>query len=558
MAFSPVRYTGFEIVIFKTILKDTQESIILKVKLSKKAISTMWAAIIIIIILIAVIAAAVYYVYFMGPAAPAALSVSLNSPIDGATQGINATTFTYTPISVGDNIVNSSLWLNLTGTWQSVALNNTVVQNNTINSFSYTFPAKGTYIWNVMVFNSTTGVFAAANRTVTYSIITGSVTIWHGLLANELAAWNQRLGNFSAIYPGITVTLVSKASLHDNLATAIPAGVGPDLYTWGAQDWQGEFVNASLIVPIDNYIDSATRALYFPSALSAMTYKGHLYALPLAAECITLFYNKAYITTPPETTDQMVALMQNESAKGGTALYQYGLSQVTQSDPYHLEPWVSGFGGYYYNDTTGLVGLNSTGTIAAASWFNSTILPYLAPDLGGDSQRALFYQNKSAMLISGPWSVADVKNANISFGLALIPKISQNNDAIPMPYEGVKGIWMTANVQDANKEAAVTFLKWWTGVDNQIALGKTLGWIPVVYDAYNDPAIQNDPVISGFGNQLKYTIGIPSAPQMSEVWGPAGDAWNAVTSGAQTPQAAFQQQEDNIITNIQTKYGQYP
>jgi arabinogalactan oligomer/maltooligosaccharide transport system substrate-binding protein len=558
IAFSPVRQAGFEIVIFKTILKDTQESIILKVKLSKKAISTMWAAIIIIIILIAAIAAAVYYVYFMGPAAPAGLSVSLNSPADGATQGINATTFTYTPISEGDNIVNASLWLNSTGSWQSVALNSTVVQNNTINSFSYTLPDKGTYIWNVQVFNSTTGVFASANRTVTYSIITGSVTIWHGLLANELAAWNQRLVNFSAIYPGITVTLVSKASLHDNLATAIPAGVGPDLYTWGAQDWQGEFVNASLIVPIDSYIDSATRALYFSSALSAMTYKGHLYALPLAAECITLFYNKAYITTPPETTDQMVALMQNESAKGGTALYQYGLSHVTQSDPYHLEPWVSGFGGYYYNDTTGLVGLNSTGTVAAASWFNSTILPYLAPDLGGDSQRALFYQNKSAMLISGPWSVADVKNANISYGLALIPKISQNNDAIPMPYEGVKGIWMTANVQDANKEAAVTFLKWWTGVDNQIALGETLGWIPVVYDAYNDPAIQNDPVISGFGNQLKYTIGIPSAPQMSEVWGPAGDAWNAVTSGAQTPQAAFQQQEDNIITNIQTKYGQYP
>jgi arabinogalactan oligomer/maltooligosaccharide transport system substrate-binding protein len=530
----------------------------LKVKLSKKAISTMWAAIIIVIILIAVIAAAVYYVYFMGPATPAGLSVTLNSPTDEATQGVNATTFTYTPVSVGDDIMNASLWLNLTGTWQSVALNSTVVQNNTSNSFSYTFPDKGTYIWNVEVFNSTAGVFAAANRTVTYSIITGSVTIWHGLLANELAAWNERLTVFNSIYPGITVTLVSKASLHDNLATAVPAGVGPDLYTWGAQDWQGEFVNASLIVPIDDYVDNTTKALYFTSALSAMTYKGHLYALPLAAECITLFYNKAYITTPPTTTDEMVALMQNESANGGTAPYQYGLSQVTQSDPYHLEPWVSGFGGYYYNDTTGLVGLNSTGTIAAASWFNSTILPYLAPDLGGDSQRTLFYQNKSAMLISGPWSVADVKNANISYGLALIPKISQNNDAIPMPYEGVKGIWMTANVQDANKEAAVTFLKWWTGVDNQIALGKALGWIPVVYDAYNDLDIQNDPVISGFGNQLKYTIGIPSAPQMSEVWGPAGDAWNAVTSGAQTPQAAFQQQEDLIITNIQTKYGQYP
>jgi arabinogalactan oligomer/maltooligosaccharide transport system substrate-binding protein len=524
----------------------------MKALTSKKAISRMLAAIVVIIIVIIALVA-VAYVYYMPGGTSQGLSVSLNSPAAGATVSLNATTFTYTPVSIGDNIVNASLWLNGT----MIEWNSTNVQNNTSNSFSYTFSAQATFIWTVQVFNSTTGV-TAANRTLVYKFITGTLTVWHGLLANELAVWNQRLTVFEAAYPGVTVNLVSKASLHDNLATAVPAGVGPDLYTWGAQDWQGEFANASLIVPIDSYIDSATLSLYYPSALSAMTYKGHLYALPLAAECITLFYNKAFVTTPPQNTNEMVALMQNESAKGGTAPYEYGLSHVTQSDPYHLEPWVSGFGGYYYNDTTGLVGLNSTGTVEAASWFNSTILPYLAPDLGGDSQRTLFYQNKSALLISGPWSVADVKNANITFGLALIPTISQNNNATPMPYEGVKGIWMTANVRDENKEAAITFLKWWTGVDNQIALGKGLGWIPVVYNAYNDPDIQSDPIISGFGNQLKYTIGIPSAPQMSEVWGPAGDAWNAVTSGAQTPQAAFQQQEDAIITNIQTKYGHYP
>jgi len=518
----------------------------------------MLAAIVIIIIVI-IAAVAVYFYYTSGPA-PAlvpGVSVALNSPADGASQGANATTFTFTPLSIDDNIVNASLWLNVSGTWQRV-FGLSTVQNNTVNSMDYTLPGKGTYIWNVQVFNSTMAVFAPSNRTLIVSYVTGTVTLWHGLLSNELDAWNQRLGNFTALYPGITVNFVSKASLQDALKVAIPAGVGPDLYTWGAQDWQGEFINATLIVPIDSYIDSATRALYFPSALSAMTYKGQLYALPLGAEAITLFYNKAFITTPPETTDQLVALMQNQSSAGGTAPYQYALSHVTQNDPYHCEPWVSGFGGYYYNDTTGLVGLNSTGTIAAATWFNSTILPYLAPDLGGDSQRALFYENKSAMLISGPWSVADVKNANISFGLALIPKISSYNNATPMPYEGVKGIWMTKNVQDANKEAVITFLKWWTGVSNQIAFGKILGWVPVVNDAYSDPVIQNDPVIAGFGNQIRYTIPIPSSPQMSEVWGPSGDAWGAVTSGAKTPAQAFQDAEDSVITNIQTKYGQYP
>ncbi|MGA2768011.1 MAG: extracellular solute-binding protein [Candidatus Bathyarchaeia archaeon] len=495
--------------------------------------------------------------------ASAGVSVALNTPVDGANQSVGTlpttVTFTYTPVSVGDNIANASLWVNVTGTWQSVA-SNTTVQNNALNSFNCTFTSAGTYIWNVQVFNSTTGVYAFSNNTLTVRIITGTVTIWHALLPNELTAWNTQISLFEAAYPGVTVNMVQKTSagMHDALTAAIPAGQGPDLYTWGAEDWQGEFVNASLILPIDTYIDNATLAAYYPSALSAMTYKGHLWALPLSAECLTLFYNKAYITTPPTTTDQMVALMHNESAKGGTAPYQYGLSYVTLNDPYHLFPWVSGWGGYYYNDTTGLVGLNSSGTIQAASWFNSTILPYLAPDLGGASQDALFEQNKSAMLVDGDWEVANVKNAGISFGLSLIPMISQNNNATPMPFEGVKGIWMTSNVKDANKDADIAFMKWFTGATNQIALGKTLGYIPVTYDAYKDTTIQNDPVISGFGNQLKYTIPIPNNAQMGDVWTGATNAWNAVVQGTQTAQVAFQQAEDSVITNIQTKYGHYP
>jgi arabinogalactan oligomer/maltooligosaccharide transport system substrate-binding protein len=242
------------------------------------------------------------------------------------------------------------------------------------------------------------------------------------------------------------------------------------------------------------------------------------------------------------------------SARGGA---QYALAHVAQSDPYHMYPWVSGFGGYYYNDTTGLVGLNSTGTIAAANWFKTNILPYLAPDLGGDSQRALFYEKKAAMLISGPWSVAAVNTANISYGLALIPKIVPGNTQ-PMPYSGVKGLWVTKNVKTENLEAVIAFLKWWTSAQNQIAFGKILGWVPVAPAAYNDPAISSDPVIKGFGDQIKYTIPIPTSPQMGEVWGPAGDAWNAVFSGAQTPEQAFQAAQDTIINNIKVKYGTYP
>ncbi|HKZ93207.1 MAG TPA: extracellular solute-binding protein [Candidatus Bathyarchaeia archaeon] len=382
--------------------------------------------------------------------------------------------------------------------------------------------------------------------------ITGTVTVWHGLTGSEEVAARTRITAFNKEYPNITVRFVWKPNLKETLKVAIPAGQGPDLFTW-AHDWTGEFAAANLTLPIDNYVDQATKDLYFPAALSAGMYKGKLYALPIAAEAISLIYNKAFVQTPPENTDQLIQLLNNPPTGA-----QYALAHVAQNDPYHMYPWVTGFGGFYYNDTSGLVGLNTSGTIAAAQWFKDNVLPKLNPDLGYGSQTALFYEKKAAMMIGGPWTIGDVKKANISYGLALIPKLVPKNSIRPAPYLGVKVMWWTKNVKTENVEAVTVFMKWWCGVDNQIALAKVLGWVPVAEAAYEDPEIRDDPTIAGFGRQIEFATPIPASPQMGEVWGPGGDAWGAVLSGAKSPQVAFQEAQDTAITNIKTKYGKYP
>jgi len=96
------------------------------------------------------------------------LSVTLHSPADESSQSGLPTTFTYTPLSFGDNIHNASLWTNATGTWALTQSNTTAVLNDTINSIDYTFSSYGTYLWNIQVFNSTTGVFATSNWTLTF------------------------------------------------------------------------------------------------------------------------------------------------------------------------------------------------------------------------------------------------------------------------------------------------------------------------------------------------------------------------------------------------------
>lgn len=70
-------------------------------------------------------------------------------------------------VSFANPIINASLWLNASGTWQRIVWNTTTVVNAT-NNFVFNFATypKAIYVWNIQVFNSTTGVFAPTNRTL--------------------------------------------------------------------------------------------------------------------------------------------------------------------------------------------------------------------------------------------------------------------------------------------------------------------------------------------------------------------------------------------------------
>ena len=96
-------------------------------------------------------------------------TVTLNSPADSSTIEASATVnFNYTPeFKAGETIQNSSLYLNLSGTWQSAQGNTTAVIDDAENTITYTFSNDGVYIWNVGVFNSTAEIFASSNWTVT-------------------------------------------------------------------------------------------------------------------------------------------------------------------------------------------------------------------------------------------------------------------------------------------------------------------------------------------------------------------------------------------------------
>lgn len=91
--------------------------------------------------------------------------VTLNSPTENVTKCVSWTVqFNFTP-TISSTIENASFHVNETN-WSDHNWNTSAVINNTENSISYTFSQKGTYIWNVEVFNQTQSFWANSNRTI--------------------------------------------------------------------------------------------------------------------------------------------------------------------------------------------------------------------------------------------------------------------------------------------------------------------------------------------------------------------------------------------------------
>ena len=109
---------------------------------------------------------------------PGLASVTLNAPSSGSRLLPSTVSFAYTPVSVGNAILNSSLWTNATGSWVQTATNATAVVNGTQNTLSYALHSLGTVLWNVEVFNSAGGAFASFNYTL-------SITAVHLLLTED-------------------------------------------------------------------------------------------------------------------------------------------------------------------------------------------------------------------------------------------------------------------------------------------------------------------------------------------------------------------------------------
>ncbi len=370
----------------------------------------------------------------------------------------------------------------------------------------------------------------------------GTLTIW---VDGGRVKIMQSLGEqFTAKY-GVPVVVqeLGFGDVRDQLKIAGPANEGPDIII-GAHDWLGELVTNGLLVPLDL---GAKTTDFDPVALKAFTYEGKLYGLPYNIEAIALYYNKDLVPTPPKTWVELKAiakkLQDEKKVEQGYVLQQ--------ADPYHSYPIFTGFGGYVFGrDSVGNydpkdLGLDSPGGVAAAKEIDSMVKGgLLRADVNYEVMLTLFKEGKSAMFMTGPWALNDVRTAKVNYGVAKIPKMKQT----PRPFVGVQGFMISAFGK--NQLLAKTFLNEYLATDETMqalydAVPNASAWLPL-------RAKITDKDIAVFAQSAADGDPMPAIPQMSAVW----EAWSkAITLIFQQQQPAEQAIKDAAET-IRTQIGQ--
>lgn len=118
-----------------------------------------------------------------------------------------------------------------------------------------------------------------------------TITLWSHWADEKakVAFVEEAARRFEAKHPGakVEITWYQKGPLNTALQSALRAGKGPDVFY--ADPFQVEYIENGLIQPVDGLLDTGNIEDW---AKAAWTYDGKLYALPLEAQTIELYYNK--------------------------------------------------------------------------------------------------------------------------------------------------------------------------------------------------------------------------------------------------------------------------
>jgi multiple sugar transport system substrate-binding protein len=282
---------------------------------------------------------------------------------------------------------------------------------------------------------------------------------WFNKLVND---WNARGGK------KIKLTYIPIAQYIEGtqLQSAFVAREGPDIFVISPGDFL-RYYNGGVLYDLTDAIGTAGIDDFYKSAMGTRMVDGRVYALPMEAEPLTMFYSveafeKAGLSEGdiPKTWDQLLSVA--EKLRSGK---QFGLLFETKPNVYQNFTWYPFLwqaGGDVVDPSGKQSTFDSPATVKALAFWQDAIKSGVAPRTtqgggGGDLV---------ANLASGYAAMAEMVTAGGSFLEAGAPKFKYGMFPLPVPDASAKPItdmggWaFCVNKFSRNAEVAAEFSTW--------------------------------------------------------------------------------------------------
>ncbi|MFI8516656.1 extracellular solute-binding protein [Streptomyces sp. NPDC085481] len=370
--------------------------------------------------------------------------------------------------------------------------------------------------------------------------LSGTVTWWDtSTVGSEDKVFKKIAEDFTKKHPKVTVKYVNVpfGDAQNKFKNAAQSGSGAPDVIRSEVAWTPDFANLGYLAPLDGTAALKDDKDFLQQAAASTKYNGKTYAVPQVIDSMGIFYNKKIFKDAgvevPKTVDELKSVSAKIKQKTGkTGLYLRG------DDAYWFLSFLYGEGGDLVNADAKTVTVDNPAGVKAMKvvkdLVDSGAAKTDATD-GWNNMQTAFKDGKVAMMINGPWAVADTyagkefaDKANL--GIAPVPAGSAGQGA---PQGGHN---LAVYAGSKNLDASYAFVEYMSSPEVQTQVAKELSLLPTRTSVYGKSDVAMNEQIKFFKPVVDKAVERPWIPETGSLFAPLVTEYTKVLTNQTSPE----------------------
>lgn len=370
--------------------------------------------------------------------------------------------------------------------------------------------------------------------------LSGTVTWWDtSTVGSEDKVFKKLAEDFEAKHKGVDVKYVNVpfGEAQNKFKNAAGSGSGAPDVIRSEVAWTPEFADLGYLAPLDGTPALKDEKDFVPQAAASTKYQDKTYAVPQVIDSLGIFYNKKLFKDAgvevPGTIDELKTVSKTIKDKTGkTGMYLRG------DDAYWFLSFLYGEGGDLVDAKGKTVTVDSPAGVKAMEvvkdLVDSGAAKTDATD-GWENMQAAFKGGDVAMMINGPWAIADTYAGpqfkdKTNLGVAPVPAGSAGQGA---PQGGHN---LAVYAGSKNLDASYAFVEYMSSAESQAKITTELNLLPTRTSVYSRPDVAKNEIVGFFKPVVDKAIERPWIPETGSLFAPLVTEYTKVLTGQTTPE----------------------